>query len=102
VSYDNMEAPAGTPATIKVGETTVKVKYTPEEIAAAKAAAEAKLAALSAAQPQDAKAVEAAKKVGGRSGCEKTANGALLGTNLTAALKAAGYPPRPTWPSLTR
>ncbi|MBK7005908.1 MAG: MHS family MFS transporter [Burkholderiales bacterium] len=92
VSYDNIEAPAGTPATIKVGETTVKVKYTPEEIAAAKAAAEAKLAALSAAQPQDAKALEAAKKSVADLGAEKTANGALLGANLSAALKAAGYP----------
>ena len=92
VSYENLEAPAGTPAIIKVGETQVKVKYTPEEIAAAKTAAEAKLAALSAAEPQDAKAVEAAKKMVADLGAEKTANGALLGTNLTAALKAAGYP----------
>lgn len=92
VSYDNVEAPAGTPATIKVGETLVKVKYTPEEIAAAKAAAEVKLAALSAAEPQDAKAVEAAKKSVADLGSEKTASNALLGTNLTVALKAAGYP----------
>ena len=92
VSYDNVEAPAGTAATIKVGETLVKVKYTPEEVAAAKTAAEAKLAALSAAQPQDAKAVEAAKKSVADLGSEKTASAAMLGANLSAALKAAGYP----------
>ena len=42
VSYDNIVAPAGTSATIHVGETLVKVKYTPEDIAAAKAKADAK------------------------------------------------------------
>ncbi|MEN9375246.1 MAG: hypothetical protein RL710_403 [Pseudomonadota bacterium] len=92
VSYDNVEAPAGTPATIKVGETLVKVKYTGEDIAAAKVAAQAKLDALSAAQPLDAKAVDAAKKLVADLGNEKAANGALLGANLSAALKAAGYP----------
>ena len=92
VSYENIAAPAGTPATIKVGETVVKVKYTPEDIAAAKAAAEAKLAEVSAAQPQDAKAMEAAKKAVADVSNEKTAGGILLGANLGAALKAAGYP----------
>jgi MFS family permease len=92
VSYSNVEAPAGTPATIKVGETVVNVKYSPEDIAAAKAKAEEKLAALNAAEPKDAKAIEAAtKSVKDLSG-EKTASGALLGANLSAALKAAGYP----------
>jgi MFS family permease len=91
VSYSNVEAPAGTPATIKVGETVVNVKYSPEDIAAAKAKAEEKLAALNAAEPKDAKAIEAAtKSVKDLSG-EKTASGALLGANLSAALKAAGY-----------
>ena len=92
VSYDNIAAPAGTPATIKVGETLVQVKYTPEDIAAAKAKAEAKLAEVSAAQPQDAKAVEAATKAVKDLSNEKTAGGILLGSNLSAALKAAGYP----------
>jgi MFS family permease len=92
VSYDNIAAPAGTPATIKVGETVVKVKYTPEDIAAAKAKAEAKLAEVSAAQPQDPKAVDAAKKAVADVSNEKTAGGILLGANLGAALKAAGYP----------
>jgi len=92
VSYLNEVAAPGTPATIKVGETLVKVKYAAEDIAAAKAKAEEKLAALNAAEPKDAKAIEAAtKSVKDLSG-EKTANGALLGANLSAALKAAGYP----------
>ena len=92
VSYDNIAAPAGTAATIKVGETVVKVKYTPEDIAAAKAKAEAKLAEVSAAQPQDPKAVEAAKKGVADMSNEKAAGGILLGANLGAALKTAGYP----------
>jgi MFS family permease len=92
VSYDNIEAPAGTPASIKVGETVVKVKYTAEDIAAAKAKAEAKLTEVTAAQPQDAKAIEAAKKAVADVSNEKTAGTTLLGANLGAALKAAGYP----------
>jgi len=92
VSYDNIEAPAGTPATIKIGETVVKVKYTAEDIAAAKAKAEEKLAALTAAQPVDEKAVEAAKKSLADVSNEKTAGTTMLGANLGAALKAAGYP----------
>ncbi len=92
VSYINEVAAPGTAATIKVGETLVIVKNSAEDIAAAKAKAEEKLAALSAAEPKDAKAIEAAtKSVKDLSG-EKTANGALLGANLSAALKAAGYP----------
>ena len=92
VSYENIEAPAGTPATIKVGETVVNVKYSPEEIAAAKVKAEAKLAEVTAAQPQDPKAIEAAAKTAKDLGNEKTAGATLLGANLGAALKAANYP----------
>ncbi len=92
VSYDNVEAPAGTPAVIRVGETEIKVKYTPDDIAAAKAKAEAKLADLTAAQPQDPKAIEAATKSVKDLSNEKTAGATLLGSNLGAALKAAGYP----------
>jgi len=92
VSYTNVVAAPGTPATIKVGETLVTVKYAAEDIAAAKTKAEEKLAALSAAEPKDAKAIEAATKSLKDLSGEKTANGALLGTNLSAALKAAGYP----------
>ena len=92
VSYENIAAPAGTPATIKVGETIVKVKYAPEDVAAAKAKAEAKLAEVSAAQPLDPKAVEAAKKSVADLSNDKTAGATLLGSNLGAALKAANYP----------
>jgi len=92
VSYENVAAPAGTPAVIKVGETIVNVKYSPEDIAAAKAKAEAKLAEVSAASPVDEKAVAAAKKSVADLSNEKTAGATLLGANLGAALKAAGYP----------
>jgi MFS family permease len=92
VSYSNQAAPAGTAATIKVGETVVNVKYSAEDIAAAKAKAEAKVAELTAAQPQDAKAIEAANKSVKELSNEKTAGATLLGANLGAALKAANYP----------
>jgi MFS family permease len=92
VSYENIAAPAGTPAVIKVGETVVNVKYSAEDIAAAKAKAEEKLAALNAAEPKDAKAIEAATKSVKDLSNEKTAGATLLSTNLGAALKAANYP----------
>ena len=92
VSYSNEVAPAGTPAIIKVGETTVQVKYSADDVAAAKAKAEEKLAALNAAEPKDAKAIEAATKSVKDLSNEKTAGATLLGANLGAALKAAGYP----------
>ena len=92
VSYTNEVAAAGTPAVIKVGDTVVNVKYSAEDIAAAKAKAEEKLAALNAADPKDEKAIEAAGKAVKDLGNEKTAGATLLGANLGAALKAAGYP----------
>ncbi|WP_291918423.1 MFS transporter [Limnohabitans sp.] len=92
VSYENIAAPAGTPAVIKVGETVVNVKYSAEDIAAAKAKAEEKLAALNAAEPKDAKAIEAATKSVKDLSNEKTAGATLLSSNLGAALKAANYP----------
>ena len=92
VSYENIAAPAGTPAVIKVGDTVVNVKYSPEDIAAAKAKAEEKLAALNAAEPKDAKAIEAATKSVKDLSNEKTAGTTLLASNLGAALKAANYP----------
>ena len=92
VSYDNIVGPAGQPAIIKVGETEVTTVVTPEDIAAAKAAAEAKLEALNAADPKDPKAIAAATaSVKALSG-EKTAKDATLTGKLSAALKAAGYP----------
>ena len=92
VSYENIVAPAGTPAVIKVGETVVNVKYSAEDIAAAKAKAEEKLAALNAAETKDAKAIEAATKSVKDLSNEKTAGTTLLASNLGAALKAANYP----------
>ena len=92
VSYENIVAPAGTPAVIKVGETVVNVKYSAEDIAAAKAKAEEKLAALNAAETKDAKAIEAATKSVKDLSNEKTAGATLLTANLGAALKAANYP----------
>jgi MFS family permease len=92
VSYENIAAPAGTPAVIKVGETTVNVKYSAEEVAAAKEKAEEKLAALNAAEPKDAKAIEAATKAVKDLSNEKTAGTTLLASNLGAALKVANYP----------
>ena len=92
VSYENIAAPAGTPAVIKVGETVVNVKYSADEVAAAKAKAEEKLAALNTAEPKDAKAIEAATKSVKDLSNEKTASATLLASNLGAALKAANYP----------
>jgi MFS family permease len=92
VSYDNVIAPAGTPAVIKVGDAEVTTVVTPEDIAAAKSAAEKKLADLSAAEPKDAKAITAATaSVKALSG-EKTAKDAVLSGKISGALKAAGYP----------
>ena len=92
VSYENVAAPAGTPATIKVGEKVINVNVSPEEIAAAKAAAEKKLADLTAAGNADAKALKAAEDAVKALGDEKKAKDATLTANLGGALKAAGYP----------
>ena len=92
VSYDNVVAPAGTAAVIKVGDIEVLTAITPEDIAAAKADAEKKLADLNAAEPKDAKAIAAATaRVKALTG-EKTAKDAVLSGKLSAALKTAGYP----------
>ena len=92
VSYDNVVAPAGTAAVIKVGDTEVLTAVTPEDIATAKDGAEKKLAELNAAEPKDAKAIAAATaRVKALSG-EKTAKDAVFSGKLSAALKAANYP----------
>ncbi|MFZ2989437.1 MFS transporter [Ideonella sp.] len=92
VSYENVAAAAGTPATIKVGEVVIATAITPEDIAAAKAGAEKKLADLQAAPTPDAKAVAAATAALKAVSDEKTAKDAVLTSKLKAALKAAGYP----------
>ncbi len=92
VSYDSVDAPAGTPASIAVGETVISSKVTPEDIAAAKTAAETKLADLKAAPTPDAKAIAAAEAGLKNLADEKKAPDAVLTSKLTGALKAAGYP----------
>ncbi|WP_310565339.1 MFS transporter [Hydrogenophaga sp.] len=92
VSYENEVAPAGTPATIKIGDKVINVVPSADEIAAAKAGAEKKLADLTAAGNADAKALKAAEGAVKALSDEKTAKDATLTANLSAALKAAGYP----------
>ena len=92
VSYDNVEAPAGTPAVIKIGETVISTAVSPEDIATAKAGAEKKLADLKAAATPDGKAITAAEASLKALSDEKTAKDPVLTGKLKAALKAAGYP----------
>jgi len=92
VSYENIPGPAGAPAVIKVGQKEITTAITPEAIAEAKAAAEAKLAELKAATPVDEKAVKAAEDKVKVLSDEKKAKDALLTANLAGALKDAGYP----------
>ena len=92
VSYTNVVAPAGTKATIKVGETLINVAVTEEDIAAAKEAAEKKVADLKAATPMDEKAVAAAEASVKALSDPKKSKDAVLSANLSGALKAAGYP----------
>lgn len=92
VSYENIPGPVGAPAVIKVGDKEITTAVTPEMIAAAKAAAEAKLAELKAAATPDEKAVKAADDRVKLLSDEKKAKDAVLTGNLAAALKEAGYP----------
>jgi len=92
VSYSNEVAPKGTPAVIKVGDKVINVFPTPEEIAAAKAAAETKLEALKAASPVDEKAVAATETAIKNLSDDKKNKDAVFSANLSGALKEAGYP----------
>ena len=92
VSYSNEIAPPGTPALIKVGDVEIKTTVTPEDVAAAKEAAEQKLAALKAEAPVNAKAVKTAEDALKNLSDEKKSKDAVISANLSAALKAAGYP----------
>jgi len=92
VSYDNVPGPAGAPAVIKIGDKEITTAITPEMIAAAKEAAEAKLAEAKGAATPDEKAVKAAEDRVKTLSDEKKAKDAVLTGNLTAALKEAGYP----------
>ena len=100
VSYENIAGPAGSAAVIKVGETAVpsysSTKITPEDIAAATAAAAKKVEDLKAAgkDAKDIAAAEAALAAFAKDGKAATvkAKEAALNGGLTAALNAAGYP----------
>ena len=92
VSYSNEIAAPGTPALIKVGDVEIKTTVTPEDVAAAKEAAEQKLAALKAEEPVNAKAVKTAEDTLKNLSDEKKSKDAVISANLSAALKAAGYP----------
>jgi MFS family permease len=100
VSYENVVAPAGTQAQIKVGETVINsynsAKVSDEEIAAAKAAAAKKVEDLKA-MPD--KAEDLKKATDALAGFDKDAKAATVKAKeaamkgqLSAALKAAGYP----------
>ncbi len=92
VSYDNVAAPAGQAATIKIGDTEISTAVTPDDIAAAKAAAETKLATLKAAPTPDDKAITAATNSVKALSDAKTAKDATLTGKIKGTLKAAGYP----------
>ena len=92
VSYSNEIAAPGTPAVIKVGETVISTVITPEDVVAAKEAAEKKLEALKAADPVDPKAVKKAEDALKNLSDEKKSRDAVITANLSATLKTAGYP----------
>ena len=92
VSYSNEIAPPGTPALIKVGDVEIKTTVSPEDVAAAKEVAEQKLATLKAEEPVNAKAVKVAEDALKNLSDEKKSKDAVISANLSAALKAAGYP----------
>jgi MFS family permease len=92
VSYSNEIAPPGTPAIIKVGETVISTVVTPEDVAAAKQAAEKKLEDLKASDVVDPKAVKKAEDALKNLTDEKKSRDAVITANLNATLKTAGYP----------
>jgi len=91
VSYDDIVAPAGTRCD-QGGRDRGHDRVTPEDIAAAKAAADAKLAELRPRNPQIPRPSRQLQRPAKDLSDEKTANDTVLGANLGAALKAAGYP----------
>ncbi len=92
VSYTNEAAPAGTPAVIKVGDTTINVFPSAEEIAAAREGAAKKLEELKAASPVDEKAVKDAEAKAKTLADDGKVKDAVFSGALSAALKAHGYP----------
>ncbi|MBN8487014.1 MAG: MHS family MFS transporter [Burkholderiales bacterium] len=100
VSYENVAAPAGTTAVIKVGDKVVSsysaTKVSDEDIAAAKAAAAKKLEDLKAAAAKEEDIKKAADTVAAFEKDAKAATvaakAAAMKAGLGAALKDAGYP----------
>ena len=92
VSYSNEVAPAGTKATIKVGDQVINAVPTDEEIAAARAAAAKKVEDLKAASPVDEKALKDAEAKAKTLADDGKVKDAIFSGNLSAALKAHGYP----------
>ena len=92
VSYENVEAAPGTPATITIGDKVLSMAVTPEEISTALTAAQARLEELKSAAAPDAKALAAATESVKKLGDEKTAKDAVLTARIKAELKGAGYP----------
>jgi hypothetical protein len=100
VSYENASAPAGTPATIKVGETVITGytadKITDDDMAKAKDAATKKLDDLKAAAKPEAEIKVATDALAAfakdaKAATVKAKDGAMNAA-LGGALKAAGYP----------
>ena len=92
VSYSNEAAAPGTPAIIKVGDTVISTTVTPEDVAAAKDAAEKKLADLKAAEPVDPKAVKKAEDALKNLSDEKKSRDAVITANLSAGYPAKADP----------
>jgi MFS family permease len=91
VSYTN-EATPGQPAVIKVGDNSIKVVPSAEDIAAAREAADKTLEGLKAANPVDEAAVKAAEvKVAALKDDAKVKD-AMLTAALGKELKEHGYP----------
>jgi MFS family permease len=91
VSYTN-EATPGQSAVIKIGENSIKVVPSAEDIAAAREAADKALEALKAASPVDEAAVKAAETKVATLKDDGKVKDAMLTAALGAELKAHGYP----------
>ena len=92
VSYANEIAAAGTPAVVKVGDTAINAFPSADEIAAAREAAGKKLEELKAAGNADEKALKDAEAKVKTLADDAKVKDAVFSGNLSAALKAAGYP----------
>ena len=92
VSYTNELAPAGTTAVVKVGDASINVFPTADEIAAARDAAGKKVEELKAASPVDEKALKDAEAKVKTLADDGKVKDAIFSAALGASLKAHGYP----------